>query len=66
MSLTAKILKKQGLNGEIIKFKGKNLFEKTFSAILLANWTSYYLALNYKIDPQPAKLAESFKKKMRK
>jgi len=43
---------------------GKNLFAKIFSNILLADWTSYYAAINQKIDPTPVRLVEEFKRKM--
>jgi glucose/mannose-6-phosphate isomerase len=64
MDLTAKILKKRGLKGEIINIQGKDFLEKVFSAIILSDWASYYLALHYKIDPIPVKIVEEFKKKM--
>ena len=64
MDLTAKVLKKQGLKGEIINFQGKTFLEKTFNLILLAYWTSFYLANSYNIDPMPVKLVEEFKKKL--
>jgi glucose/mannose-6-phosphate isomerase len=66
IQLTKQILEKQGLEGEIIEFENKPLLEKAFSAIILANWTSYYLALNYKINPIPVKIVEELKKKMKK
>jgi glucose/mannose-6-phosphate isomerase len=66
MTLTAKLLKKQGLAGEIINLQEKSLLEKTFSAILLSDWASYYLALQYNTDPEPVELVEEFKKLMEK
>ena len=65
MDLTAKILKNQGVKGEIIDIKGKNFLEKVFSSITLALWTSYYLAKIYKIDPVSVRLVEEFKKKLK-
>ncbi len=64
MDLTAEILKKRGVKVENIYLQGKNFFSKIFSNLLLADWVSYYLALNYKIDPRPVKIVEEFKKKM--
>jgi len=66
MQLTKQILEKQGVKGKIIELENKPLLEKTFSAIILANWASYYLALNYKINPLPVEIVEEFKKKMKK
>ena len=65
MNLTAQLLKQQGLKGETIKLKGKSLMEKFFSNVLFSEWTSYYLALEYKIDPEPVKLVEKLKKQMK-
>jgi hypothetical protein len=31
---------------------------------MLGDWTSYYLALEYRVDPTPVKMVEDFKKKM--
>lgn len=64
MELTSKILKKQGLEGKIIEIKGKSYLEKVFNSIILALWTSYYLAKIYKTDPTSVKLVEEFKKKL--
>lgn len=64
MDLTAKILKKQGLDGKIINIKGKTYLEKVFNSIILGFWISYYLAKLYKIDPVPVKLVEEFKKQL--
>jgi hypothetical protein len=43
----------------------KNILLKIFSNILLADWTSYYLALENGVDPIPVKIVEEFKKKMK-
>lgn len=64
MELTSKILKKRGLKVESIYLQKENFFQKIFSNILLADWTSYYLALNYRVDPIPVKIVEEFKKLM--
>ncbi|MCD6429303.1 bifunctional phosphoglucose/phosphomannose isomerase [bacterium] len=65
MQLTAEILKKLGLKGRIIDIKGKTYLEKIFNSIILAYWTSYYLAQHYGINPVPVKLVEEFKKKLK-
>ncbi len=64
MDLTAKILRSQGVKGEILSLSGKNFSEKIFSSIILANWTSYFLSLSYKIDPLPVELVEDLKKRL--
>lgn len=56
-----KMMKKQGMNSEIITIEGRDLFEKVFSSLALGDWTSYYLALEYGIDPTPVDMVEEFK-----
>ena len=65
MKLTAEILKKKGVGVDIVELKGKDILYKIFSNILLGDWASYYLALEYGIDPTPVKINEEFKKKMK-
>lgn len=64
ISLTADIIKSKGIPLELIDYKGDTILEKIFNSLLLADWTSYSLALNYKIDPLSVKLQEGFKKKL--
>jgi len=61
MRFTAQVIKKKGVNVDIIDIKGKNMLYKIFSNILLADWVSYYLALEYNVDPISVKLQEEFK-----
>lgn len=64
IELTAQLIKKAGAKVEIILLKEGNDIFKIFSSLLLGDWTSYYLALEYKIDPTPVKTVEEFKKMM--
>ena len=66
MELTEKILKKEGVFFQNVWLEGGNIFEKIFNNLLLADWVTYYLALNYKVDPAPVKMVEEFKKSMEK
>lgn len=65
IDLTAKILRKQNIKGKVLSLSGKNLFVQMVSSIILANWTSYFLALKYKINPMPVDLVEEFKNRMK-
>lgn len=65
MALTADLFKKKGIGVDFIEIKGKNNLTKIFSALLLGDWTSYYLARNYKIDPFPVEMVEEFKKRLK-
>lgn len=59
---TARLLKEKGVESEIIDMEGDNVFYKIFSSISLADWTSYYLALEYGQDPTPVDMVEKLKK----
>lgn len=64
LMLTSQILRKGGFGTEIIDLEGKDFSYKIFSNVILADWTSYYLALEYGKDPTPIKIVEEFKKKL--
>lgn len=66
MQLTAKLIKKTGINVEFVDIKNGSLMFKIFSTLLLGDWVSYYTALNQKIDPTPVNIVEDFKKQMSK
>lgn len=55
------LMEKKGMGVEIIEIEGNNVFEKVFSSLCLGDWTSYYLALEYGIDPTPVDMVEEFK-----
>ena len=55
------LMEKRGMGVEIVEILGKNIFEKVFSSLCLGDWTSYYLALEYGIDPTPVDMVEEFK-----
>ncbi|MDO8583419.1 MAG: bifunctional phosphoglucose/phosphomannose isomerase [bacterium] len=59
---TAGLLKEKGIESEILEMQGDNAFYKIFSSISLADWTSYYLALEYGQDPTPVDMVENLKK----
>lgn len=65
MEITKEIIEKEGVQVEFIDIKGKNILEKIFSTVILGFWTSYWLALEYKIDPTPVKAIEELKRKMK-
>ncbi|KKP68022.1 MAG: Bifunctional phosphoglucose/phosphomannose isomerase [Candidatus Moranbacteria bacterium GW2011_GWE1_35_17] len=55
------LMEKKGMESEIVETRGDNVFEKVFSTLCLGDWTSYYLALEYGIDPTPVDMVEEFK-----
>lgn len=55
------LMEKNKMQVEIVEMVGENVFEKVFSSLCLGDWTSYYLALEYGIDPTPVDMVEEFK-----
>ncbi|MCD6528429.1 bifunctional phosphoglucose/phosphomannose isomerase [bacterium] len=66
MKIVKELAKKEGIDGDFVEIKGENILEKVFSTLLLGFWTSYYLALFYKIDPGQVKIISEFKRKLSK
>ena len=62
MDITKDLIKKQGIPVTEIALTGSSALTKIFSAIYIADWTSYFLALNYKVDPTPVKMVQDLKK----
>lgn len=65
MAITKEIIEKERVQVEFIEILGKNMLEKIFSTVILGFWTSYWLALEYKIDPTPIKAIEELKRKLK-
>lgn len=60
--VTANLLRDKGIESEIIEMDGEDIFSKMFLSITLADWASYYLALEYNQDPTPVAMVEDLKK----
>ncbi|GIW67631.1 MAG: bifunctional phosphoglucose/phosphomannose isomerase [Candidatus Parcubacteria bacterium] len=61
MEVFEKIFTEHGFKIEIINLEGVSVFHKIFNSLILADWTSYYLALYYSQDPERVILIEEFK-----
>lgn len=66
MTIFKGLLEQKGVSVKIISMKGSTILEKIFATSLLADWTSYYLALAYNQDPTPVDMVEKFKDLMKK
>ncbi len=62
MKITKELIKKQGIPVMELRMKGDSIMTKLFTAILLGDFTAYYLALKYEIDPTPVEMVEHLKK----
>lgn len=47
-----------------IELAGSNLLQEMFDAVVIGDYTTYYLALAYGMDPAPVTMVEDFKKKL--
>lgn len=56
MKLTASLYKDKGVESEIVKIQGKTYLEKMLRTLVLGDWVSYYLALEYGQDPTPVEM----------
>ena len=65
IKLTAALLKSKKIETEILDITGQTILEKIFNTTLLADWISYYLALEYKVSPTELKIVEDFKKQLK-
>jgi glucose/mannose-6-phosphate isomerase len=64
--ITGEILGKKGILVSEITMNGSSVLEKMFNTLIIGAWMSYYLALEYGIDPIPVEMVEDFKKEMEK
>jgi glucose/mannose-6-phosphate isomerase len=65
MSILNEFYKARNFPVEILELKGDNFWQKAFSSIILADWTAYYLALEYGIDPDQIPMVEEFKRRIK-
>lgn len=64
MQIFSDLMKDKGIQVVTIDMQGADLLTKIFSTVLLGDWTAYYLALAYGIDPTPVAMVEDFKQMM--
>ncbi len=64
MKITKNLIEKEGVKVEFVDMAGKNMIEKIFSSIILGFWTSFWLAMEYKVDPTEIKTVDEFKKQL--
>lgn len=65
MELTADLFKEKGVEVDFLEIEGKNILEKIFNNLILSDWTSYYLAKEYQVDPEKVELIEELKRKLK-
>lgn len=65
-ALVKKLVKEKGVDVTEMSIIGENHLHQILSAIHIGDWTSYFLALLYGIDPSPVDIIENLKKELRK
>ena len=63
--LTRKIFMLEGLNTDFINAQGDSRLANLWTALHFGDYTSYYLAMAYGVDPTPVEAIESLKVEMR-
>jgi len=62
MTVLEKLFKDRNFQVEEIELMGKDTWHKIFSSLILADWTAYYTALEYGLEPEQVPMVEEFKK----
>jgi len=60
--VTSQILKNYGVGATTVDMPEGDILYKIFATLQIGCWSSYYLALEYKIDPTPVEMVEKLKK----
>lgn len=63
--LTKKAFMLEGLNTDFIDAQGENPLAHLWTALHFGDYTAYYLAMAYGVDPTPVEAIEGFKQEMR-
>lgn len=61
-TITAELYRARGFTVEEITLSGKSIWEKIFGALILGDWTAYYTAKGYGVEPEEVPMVEEFKK----
>jgi glucose/mannose-6-phosphate isomerase len=62
MNVLEKLYRDRGFKTEIVLLQGKTEIGKIFNALNLADWTAYYTAKMYGVEPEQVPMVEEFKK----
>ncbi len=66
MAILEQLYVKRHLPVETLTLEGKTLFEKVFSCLLLADWTSVAITEHYGLESEQVPMVEEFKELMKK
>ena len=57
-----RLYRERNLPVHLVALEGGNVFEKIFSSLTKADWTSYYTAEGYGVDSEQVPMVQQFKK----
>lgn len=61
MAILEQLYRQRHLPVERLPLEGKTFFEKIFSSLVLADWTSFYVAQQYGLEAEQVPMVEEFK-----
>jgi glucose/mannose-6-phosphate isomerase len=61
IKITSDILGNYGIGSTVVEMPEGDMLYRIFSTLQIGCWASYYLALEYGIDPTPVEMVEEFK-----
>jgi len=64
--VTCELLKQAGVAYEFVDSEGKSLLSQMMSLVMMGDFTSYYLAILYRVDPSPVKVISYLKDRLEK
>ena len=64
-TICKRLIKAKGATITQMNYTGTSLLKQMFTAINMGDWTSYYMALNKKVDPSPVTIIENLKKELK-
>lgn len=62
MGILERLYKDRNLKLEMIELREENIWQKVFSALILADWIAYYTAQEYGLEAEQVPMVEEFKK----
>ncbi len=64
LDLTRKALMLEGINTDFIDAQGDHLLDNQWTMLHFGDYTAYYLAMAYEVDPTPVEALQAFKREM--
>ena len=63
--ITRRVFMQQGLNTDFVDARGETPLEQIWTALHLGDYTAYYLAMAYGVDPTPVEVLQSLKAELK-